>query len=201
MIAVVFDVDGTLVLSDEMDARLYVTAVRSVLGEVRLRDSWERYENVTDSAILEDICTDNQIALTAQIIRGIKARFVADIGRHIQDSGPFQEFPGARDFVLSLIHSHQCRVAYATGGWGESARLKLASAGLPLNVPLASSDDFSNRSAIMTHALSQIGRDFAKISYYGDGPWDREAAISMGWEFVPVGKELGGLSKFAVGGA
>jgi beta-phosphoglucomutase-like phosphatase (HAD superfamily) len=201
MHAVILDIDGTLLKSDEADAELYVTAVRSVLGPVRLRESWDRYAHVTDSGILADICADNDLMPAGSLVEQVRTRFVASLARHIETFGSFPEVPGARDFVCSLRESHQHAVAYATGGWGDSAKLKLGSAGFPLDIPLSSSDDFPNRTSIMRHALAQIGREFVAITYYGDGSWDRDATLSLGWQFVAVGEPLAGLSKYEAVGA
>jgi formylglycine-generating enzyme required for sulfatase activity len=43
--------------------------------------------------------------------------------------GPFAEIPGAKRFVTGLLGSASSCVAYATGGWSESAAIKLGSAG------------------------------------------------------------------------
>ncbi|MGC1460105.1 MAG: HAD family hydrolase [Steroidobacteraceae bacterium] len=196
MHAVILDIDGTLLQSNEADDALYVAAVRSVLGPVRIRTPWDMYAQVTDSSILEDICADNALELSRGVRDQIRKCFVDSLARQIDTFGPFLEVPGARDFVFSLLKSGQHSVAYATGGWGLSAQLKLKSAGFPLDIPLASADDFPNRKSIMKHALAQMGQAFQSITYYGDGPWDRDATLSLGWRFVAVGTTLAGLSKY-----
>ena len=65
------------------------------------------------------------------------------------------------------------------------------------DVPLASSDDHFERPQIMLHALGQLNGVFDTITYYGDGHWDAVAAKALGWQFVPVGKRLEGLTKYA----
>ncbi|MEJ0007057.1 MAG: HAD family hydrolase, partial [Steroidobacteraceae bacterium] len=195
--AVIFDIDGTLIKSDDADTALYVAAVRSILGPVRFRESWARYAHVTDSAILRNICADNDLEPTQSVHDQVRERFVASLAQHIGTFGPFEEIPGAREFVLSLHRSPNHVVGYATGGWRASAELKLASAGFPLDIPLASSDDFADRTSIMTHALSQMGRTFKSIAYYGDGSWDRDATTRLGWRFIAVGEALAGISSFA----
>jgi hypothetical protein len=45
-------------------------------------------------------------------------------------------------------------------------------------------------------ALKQLGGDFASITYYGDGEWDAAATRSLGWQFIPVGEKLDGLTRF-----
>jgi len=197
MHAVILDIDGTLLQSNHIDGSLYLAAIRRVLGEVRIRESWGLYRNVTDGGILEEIFHDNSLPMTAATLNTVKAVFVESIARHVRTNGPFTEIPGARDFVSGLLASTSSRIAYATGGWSESAAIKLGSAGFPMQgVPLASSDDYIDRPSIMLHALNQLGNEFESITYYGDGKWDETATAMLGWDFVPVGKRLGGLRSF-----
>jgi hypothetical protein len=48
----------------------------------------------------------------------------------------------------------------------------------------------------MVHALKQLGGEFQSVTYYGDGVWDKVATRNLGWKFVAVGSELGGLLRF-----
>jgi beta-phosphoglucomutase-like phosphatase (HAD superfamily) len=197
MHAVILDIDGTLLESHDIDGSLYLAALREVLGDVRIRNSWGLYRNVTDSGILEEILHDNSLPVTSETLSAVRDVFVQSIDRHVQMIGPFAELPGAKGFVSGLLASNSHCVAYATGGWFESAKIKLASAGFPLKgIPLASSDDYSDRRSIMLHALHQLGSAFESITYYGDGKWDETATRALGWNFVPVGKTLGGLTSF-----
>ena len=197
MHAVILDIDGTLLESDDIDGSLYLAAVRKVLGDVRIRESWGLYCNVTDIGILEEILQDNSLPIELRTLNAVKAVFVESVARYIQTSGPFTEIPGAKDFVAGLLASPSSRIAYATGGWSESAAMKLGSAGFPMQgIPLASSDDYTDRQSIMLHALRQLGSKFESVTYYGDGKWDETATRMLGWSFIPVGKTLGGLLSF-----
>jgi FMN phosphatase YigB (HAD superfamily) len=99
--------------------------------------------------------------------------------------------------MQALIESPEHAVAIATGGWRQSAELKLRSAGIDFaNVPLITSNDHHERTAIMELALAEIGEGFESVSYYGDGPWDREACARLGWQFVAVGTKLEGLESY-----
>ena len=48
----------------------------------------------------------------------------------------------------------------------------------------------------MRIALTNLGRDFDTITYYGDGIWDKVACHALGWTFRAVGSELGGIQSF-----
>lgn len=197
MHAVVFDIDGTLLRSAAADDELYRDAVLSVLGPVQLRPSFGDYEHVSDSGILAQIFTDNGIDDDGGLARAVKAHFAAAIESHISENGPFEEIPGARRAIEKLTESPDHGVAIATGGWRETALLKLRTAGFgDINVPVATSDDAQDRKDIMRIALSQLGSSFASITYYGDGHWDRVATQALGWQFVAVGPVLGGLESY-----
>jgi FMN phosphatase YigB (HAD superfamily) len=202
MHAAIFDIDGTLLDSDGVDGELYIAAVERVLGRVRIRENWGAYRHVTDSGILAEILRDNGISGDAGVIAAIKATFVESLQHHIAKYGPFSEIPGARDFLSSLRNATDRACAYATGCWSTPALLKLRSAGFPVQgLPISSADDSYERCAIMENALRQLGDRFESVTYYGDGVWDREAALSLGWGFVPVGVELGGITRFEASGA
>jgi len=195
--AVIFDIDGTLLQSAAVDETLYRQSVTSVLGPVRFRPSLHDYEFVTDSGILSQILNDNSLRMDLEETTEIKARFISALARHIQENGPFQEVPGAKNMLDRLSSSSAHSVAIATGGWLDSALLKLKSANFDLSrFPLATSDDSFDRTEIMQLALSRLGSEFRSITYYGDGPWDRDACMALGWKFVAVGSTLGGINSY-----
>ncbi len=197
MHAAVFDIDGTLLQSDASDDLLYLESIRYALGGVKLRESWSLYTQFTAAGILTEILRDNDLEVTPERVEAVRDRFVESVRRHISQNGSFAEIPGAREFVQRLHASKTHQIAYATAGWGGSALLKLSEAGFPVNnVPLASSDDHFERQQIMLRALAKMGGAFDTTTYYGDGHWDVIAAKALGWQFVPVGKKLGGWAQY-----
>jgi beta-phosphoglucomutase-like phosphatase (HAD superfamily) len=197
MHAVIFDIDGTLLQSAAVDDALYREAVQAVLGEVRLRPTLHDYPFVTDTGILRQILADNQIDGGEELLETIRATFVELLEAHVHHHGPFTEIPGAANLLRSLQSSSSHAVAMATGGWRQSAELKLSSAGIDFaGIPLATANDHHERTAIMELALSSLGDNFQRVTYCGDGPWDRDACRALGWEFVAVGAELGGLESY-----
>jgi len=194
---VIFDIDGTLLESAAVDDALYREAVRQVLGDVQLRPSIHAYDYVTDAGIFAQILEDNAIQAERDAQMKIKEHFVNALRSHVARNGPFVEIPGARDLLRSLRESAAHAVAIATGGWRESAEFKLQSAGLDYSdFPLATANDHHERTGIMEIALSRLGQQFESITYYGDGPWDREACAALDWRFIPVGPELGGIDSY-----
>lgn len=197
MHATVFDIDGTLLQSAGVDDDLYKAAVRSVIRGAFFRPSLSDYDYVSDSGILAQIMIDNSVPSTPERVASIKSRFIDLLKTHISEHGPFPEVPGALNTLKKLNESPDHAVAIATGGWRESALLKLETAGFSdLVCPIATADDAHDRTEIMSIALSRLGGSFRSITYFGDGPWDRDATIGLGWKFVAVGSVLGGLESY-----
>ena len=197
MRAIIFDIDGTLVESMSVDTELYFAAIREVLGQVRIRDSLSDYRHVTDSGILAQLMDDNGLSPDDEILEQVRTAFVGGLRRHIETDGPFSVIDGAVQFFENVCSRSDCRVAIATGGWRASALLKLESAGFPIEgVPLATSDDSASRVEIMRSALDRAGGDTGVVTYFGDAEWDRRACNDLGWEFVAVGPDLGGIESY-----
>jgi beta-phosphoglucomutase-like phosphatase (HAD superfamily) len=61
MRAVIFDIDGTLLHSNQLDDETYASVIRDVLGAVQIRKSWSQYKNISGSGTLLEILEDNGI--------------------------------------------------------------------------------------------------------------------------------------------
>ena len=192
-----FDIDGTLVESFEADCDLFVQAVRKVLGVADVSRDWSSYPHVTDQGVLREIFRVNGISPEPELFEATEREFISLLKAHIDANGPFREIPGAKEYVSHLVSSDQYYVAYATGAWRESALLKLTSAGFPLDgIHIATSSEHIDRVSIMRAAMANVSNAPEKITYYGDGVWDRTAAQELGWNFVPVGATLNGIRHF-----
>ena len=197
MKAIIFDIDGTLIESMSVDTELYFSAISEVLGPVSVRNKLSDYDHVTDSGILAQLLDDNGYSFDEEVAATFKAVFVDCLRRHIKAEGPFPTIDGAVQFVENTRQSDDRRVAIATGGWRNSALLKLESAGFNTDdIPLVTSDDSPSRVEVMSFALGKIGDDFESVTYFGDAEWDQRACRSLGWSFVAVGPELGGIESY-----
>jgi phosphoglycolate phosphatase-like HAD superfamily hydrolase len=195
--AIVFDVDGTLIESISIDSELYFSSINTVLGPVNIREDLGDYNNVTDSGILAQLIDDNGFSSEDDIAESIQTIFFESLRKHIQTIGPFSAIEGAIQMIDKVRHSANTRAAIATGGWRRSALLKLESTGFNIDgIPVATCDDSPSRIEIMRTALSRIGNDFESVTYFGDAEWDRQACQNLGWKFVAVGPDLGGIESY-----
>ena len=197
MKAIVLDIDGTLIESMAIDSDLYFSSISAVLGSVEFRENLNDYDHVTDSGIIAQVMEDNALQPDSNAIDSIRSRFVAGLTEHIETDGPFPEIPGAAQFIDRLRVSKEHAVAIATGGWRLSALLKLETSGLNVKgIPIFSCDDSPSRTEIMRIALSTLGNEYESVTYFGDAEWDRRACEILGWEFVPVGSDVGGIDTY-----
>jgi phosphoglycolate phosphatase-like HAD superfamily hydrolase len=198
MIAVIFDIDGTLVESFQFDGNIYVSAVKDVLGDVIIKDNWNHYKNITDTGILRQIMDENKICEEGQIGK-VRKKFGDLVRQHLENSGECRPKKGAIGLIGNLLSDRRYKVGFATGGWRHTAEMKLQQAGFDLkNAVLFSSDDSDKRVGIMKRCLLALGSRFNRIVYIGDAEWDLQAAETLGWHFIGVGARLEGKCDFWV---
>jgi phosphoglycolate phosphatase-like HAD superfamily hydrolase len=186
-----FDVDGTLLESSEFDSECYVAAVKQVLG-LSISGDWSTYRHVSDSGVLDEVIERHGLEARAEEIhRDVKQAFLNQIRAYLHDN-PAKPLAGAATFLELLRKLEGVAVSIATGGWLETAVMKLQSAGIDISdIPMASSNDHFLRTEIMKAAESRSGADtYLSKTYFGDGAWDKVASAELGYNFILVGNEL-----------
>jgi phosphoglycolate phosphatase-like HAD superfamily hydrolase len=200
---ILFDLDGTLLESVGFDAESYVAAVKTVLLIDNVDEDWDHYVFATDAGILEELYQKHfQQAIPKEVEQRVRDKF-ADImlERFQKDHVRLRPLPGAEQAVHLLLSGGQWEVGIATGSWRESAELKLMNAMLELDrVPIFSASDAVSRTAIMGLAVKTMQakagvKEFEKIVYLGDAPWDVRASRELGLAFVGVGARALELSR------
>ena len=191
---VVFDVDGTLVESEDFDGILYARAIRNVL-KIDVDEDWSGYRHQTDSGILNEVLERGGIeGERSQPHSSVRREFVTLVAAYLADRGNrLTEVPGARAFVDRLSAHPAFHVAVATGGWKETATMKLRAVGLdPDALNIASGSDAESRVEIMRIAARRAlaGRRVDRKTYFGNRPWDREASRQLGWDFIGIGRDV-----------
>ena len=109
-----------------------------------------------------------------------------------------------RPFLCALLEllstNDSVALAIATGGWKETAILKLRAIGLyPERIPMATASDATDRRAIMALAEQRsLGAHTAlRKTYFGDGHWDQRASAELGNAFVAIGGAVPHHTAFA----
>jgi beta-phosphoglucomutase-like phosphatase (HAD superfamily) len=186
-----FDIDGTLVNSSSFEDACYSKAVREVIKHPVDTD-WTKYINVTDSGILHEIINKNGLDKDRDNIhREVKLAFIRNIKSHLRHT-QVKEISGASTFIQLLRQRDDVVLAIATGGWEETARLKLESAGIDYSgIAFASGSDHVGRIDIMKTAEAKcLDSGFCEKSYFGDAIWDKKASQALGFNFILVGNQI-----------
>ena len=204
-----FDIDGTLTDTDDIDEICFVQALREVFGFGEIDTQWENYPHCSDAAILESLCQQYLWrSATPKEIAAAQARFVALLNAAAV-SKPFRQVPGAGDFLFRLTSASSGRfaVSLASGAWECSARLKLQSARLDCaDIPAAFSDDAHAREDIMRRSLERAAAAynraaFERVIYFGDGIWDARASRNLGYAFFGVARDAEKRARLRTEGA
>lgn len=188
---VVFDVDGTLTETVGVGGECLVRSMAEVFGFEDVNTDWSSYRHSTESGILLEVhqMRTGRGPLVNEVKR-FRQHFVTRLTQAWHES-PFAAVPGAAECISALSESDAYRVALATGGWRDSARLKMASAGMCYDEhPSASADDSIERETIISiarqRAVERYG-EFERVVYVGDGVWDARACRNLELPFIGIG--------------
>ncbi|MDZ8078027.1 MAG: HAD hydrolase-like protein [Nostoc sp. DcaGUA01] len=192
---VMFDIDGTLTESNNLDNESYLQALYEVFGFSEVSSNWTSYTHVTDACILKDICQSKLGRIpSSREIEAFQQRFLELLVDGAKAHGGVKAIPGSSNILKKLLASGDYQVAYAGGGWAASAIFKLKSAHLPIdNIPCAFSDDDESREGIMAIAHSRAetyyNQLFSEVIYIGDGVWDIRSAQKSGYSFIGIASD------------
>ena len=189
---VMFDIDGTLTETMKVDEDCFVRSFKDVFGFADIDTDWLHYPHTTDSGIFHEIYTSRRgRSPTALDVSRFRQHFIGLLAAASSQS-PFAPVAGADRLLSQLAQDSSYRVSLATGGWRDSARLKMASAGMCFDDhPAASANDALDRESIMRiskqRAAERYGESFACTVYVGDGVWDARTCRSVGIPFIGIG--------------
>ncbi len=199
---IVFDIDGTLIHYLECEDQAYLQALTSVTGIQKINTEWHTYQYSTDSGILSEIIqyAFSRQPTTSEIL-SIKNEFVSYLANYFKlYPQACRELPGAKN-IFKAIQAIHWDVAIATGGWQESALMKLEKAKLPCqHLPLAHGDDHYDRKDIIKTAVSRAEafynkKSYQNIIYVGDALWDLKASRELQIKFIGVGKRFDAVAQ------
>lgn len=191
---VIFDIDGTLTKTTQVDDQCFVQSFVDELGIADLDTNWSRYPTVCDSGITQHIFRTHLGRMpSATELARLQRRFVSLL-EHAYEREPqlFVEVPGAGVALQSLRQQPDWAVAIATGGWQASALFKLSKAGIAVDgLPAAFADHGVTKEVILAATLVMARhtyqqQHFPRIVYIGDGVWDIRTARQLNLDFVGV---------------
>jgi phosphoglycolate phosphatase-like HAD superfamily hydrolase len=194
----IFDNDGTICDTQEVDGTCYAKAIERVTGRPLATLDWTTYEEPTSSSIARALLAGDPAALAKE--EEIEREFV----RLLEQERPtfpsdFAPLPGAVQFITRLKEESICSVAIATGCFDASARFKLKCCGIALDdFPHATSSDTPRRRDIIPLAASRAGFEVSSAIYFGDAPWDVRVCDILGVPMIGIGRRIDQLRALGV---
>ena len=196
----VFDNDGTICDSQEVEGRCYAEAILRVTGKSLSTLDWENYEEPTSSCMVRDLLAGESQSAALVLELAVEEEFVRLLRlERPLFPGDFTPLPGAVEFLRRLESAGHCRTAIATGCFAKSARFKLQCCGIDLDsLPFASSSDAPRRRDILPLAAKRAGFDPHQVIYFGDAPWDVKVCQHLGIPMIGIGRRTEQLQALGV---
>ena len=184
MYLILFDIDGTLVLTGQAGMRAMNRACEDLVrGDNAL--AGVTFAGRTDWSILDDILRQHGHTLDEVLLDELRRRYVTHLAEEIQHPGRGIKdvMPGIRDLLQALAARADVRVGLLTGNFIEGARIKLEYFDLWKYFPWgAFGGDSANRNDLVPIAVARAkehGIDAvapADVIVIGDTPNDIECA-------------------------
>jgi phosphoglycolate phosphatase-like HAD superfamily hydrolase len=192
---VLFDIDGTLLLSRGASLRNYRIAAAELFGR-ELHADGMRTAGGLDPLIWRALCGVNGIGAEEAEARhaAFRAAYARHLGRELSAGGVAYALPGVPALLDALAARADVTLGLLTGNYPETGRLKLEAAGLPsARFPVAAwGVDGGHRRDLVPVALTRceqvIGRapPPEEVVIIGDTPHDVDCALAHGCRALGV---------------
>lgn len=198
---IIFDIDGTLTNTIEVDDRCFIQTFKD-LYQINLDNvNWNDFKNVTDLGLMTDIFLKfkNRPARPVEIKTFQQHFYTLLQAAFLKNPSSFDPISGAKRIIQKIKLNSQYQLAFATGGWKKTAVFKLKAANIDYrHLPLATSDDNISRRIIVEQAIKLSAKRyhcsfFEQIIYVGDGLWDKQTTELMNIHFIGVDSQQNGI--------
>jgi phosphoglycolate phosphatase-like HAD superfamily hydrolase len=194
MTLLIFDIDGTLTDTKEVDDDCFISAFLDEYKIALKNIDWTTFTNVTDYGLFLDIYSSAFNKKPTENDRlNFQRRFFEYLDIQLKSNPEkFKSVNGASNFINYCLEHTNFKIAFATGGWQYSANLKLQAAKIfNSEIPMSSSDILFRRQNILLEAIEKSKhhyktKTFDKIIYFGDGVWDYKTTSELEIEFIGV---------------
>jgi len=194
MYLILFDIDGTLVLTGRAGWRAMNRACADEVGHDRALDGVE-FAGRTDWSILGDIMRKADKPMDRPTLDRLNRRYVAHLAEEIQlpGSGVKDVMPGIRPLIDALEPREDVALGLLTGNFAAGARIKLEYFDLWRHFPCgAFGDDAADRNDLVPVAIRRAREagvadvEPSRVIVVGDTPNDVECARVAGATPVAV---------------
>jgi phosphoglycolate phosphatase len=200
MYLILFDIDGTLVLTGRAGLRAMNRACADEVGHDNAMDGVE-FAGRTDWSILRDVMRNNGKAMDQPLLDRLNRRYVAHLAEEIQlpGKGVKDVMPGIRPLLDALQQRTDVALGLLTGNFIDGARVKLEYFDLWKYFPCgAFGGDSPDRNDLVPIAVRRAREggvadvEHSRVIVIGDTPNDVECARVVG--AIPVAVATGTYS-------
>jgi phosphoglycolate phosphatase-like HAD superfamily hydrolase len=197
---VLFDIDGTLVLTGRAGLRAMNRACEDIVGHGNALEGIT-VAGRTDWIILDDVLSRHGHMLDRELLGELRDRYLAHLREEIglRGTGMKGVMPGIRELLDALQAREDVALGLLTGNFAEGARIKLEEFDLWKYFACgAFGDDASDRNELVPVAIRRARECGVAdvlpghVWVVGDTPYDVECALAVGAS--PVGVATGGFS-------
>ena len=202
-LAILFDVDGTLISTGGAGTRSWRWAFEKLHGipaDIGEHSEAGMTDPVVGRSTFRNVLRRDP---TEAEMRSLLAAYLERLPIEVQSSEGYRVFPGTED-VLRYLRGTGRVTGIVTGALEEAARIKLARGDLNRFLPFGGfGSDSADRAELTRRAIERgadlIGRELpvARVHVLGDTPRDMEAAVAVG--AVPIGVTTGTYRADALG--
>lgn len=196
---ILFDIDGTLVLTGGAGLRAMNRACRDLVGHDSALDGIV-LAGRTDWIILDDTLRRHGRSLDTELLAELRQRYVQHLCEEIElpGTGAKRALPGVYQLLGALTDRDDVALGLLTGNFADGAKIKLEHFDLWKFFRFgAFGDDSADRNALVPIAMRRarengIGDvDAEDVFVVGDTPFDIACALAVG--AMPVGVATGGF--------
>lgn len=191
---ILFDIDGTLLLSGRAGLRAMTRAFQDTFG-ITDAFSGESFGGRTDSYLVSKALQAKGLPDTPEQHERFRQAYIPLLAEEIRHPGTGRKglMPGARELLEALHHHHHLHLALLTGNYREAAEIKLQHFELWDYFEWgAFSDDAADRNALVPIARSRAEiydipvAAIERVIVVGDTPHDIECARVAGARSIAV---------------
>ena len=190
---ILFDVDGTLLLTKGVGRAAMREAGQSLFGEHFTLDGVNLAGNL-DPLIWRAAAAQSSVEDTPEHLAAFRSAYAARLAVHLETAGVVWSLPGAAELVAALAANDSVTLGLLTGNWPETGRGKLEAAGYDLaRFPVRVwGDDGPVRAALPPVGMARCGLlrgagpSAEDVLIIGDTPHDIECARAHGCRVLAV---------------
>lgn len=189
---IIFDIDGTLTNTKNIDDKCFIKAFQTIFSLDISNENWSKLKNVTDWGITEEIIQRefNREPTPEEFDLMLNEHVRLLIEAKTKEPNEFEIVKGADTFLRQVLIRSDFKIGIATGAWERSARLKLAPFDLDLEkISFSNSNKHKSREAITQDVIKQLTDKHGspdEVIYFGDGEWDHRTCKNLGIRFIGI---------------